>query len=263
MTFFGLNRDDLRMLLNLARLNVTDRYLGSRLGLAWAIVSPLLMFAVFAYVFGFVFRVRLPGASDSGSYLLWLVSGYSAWLATSEALVNSGNSLVSSSNLLKNLVFKTEIVPLAATLVGFIPLAVAVPVLLVGKLALSGTLNPWLVTLPLVMVVHLLMMWSVSHFLAVTTVIVRDFSVALPTFLTLMLFLTPILYPEEMIPARLRFLVLMNPVVMITSAYRTVLTGEGPPDFARLAFFAIASLVLLAFALAWYRRRKGLLIGLV
>ncbi len=263
MTVYGLNRDDLRMMLNLARLQVGDRYLGSRLGLAWAIISPLLMFAVFAYVFGFVFRTRLPGADDSGTYLLWLVSGYSAWLATSESLVSSGNSLTSSSNLLKNLVFKTEIVPLAAALIGLIPLAVAIPVLLAGKLALTGELNPWLVVLPLVMAVHLLMLLSVSHFLAVTTVIVRDFSVALPTVLTLFLFLTPIFYPQEMLPQTMRHLMEWNPILMITNAYRTVLTGEGAPAFGPLAVLAAASALLLRYELAWYRRRKGLIVGLV
>lgn len=263
MTVLGLNRGDLRMMLSLARLQITDRYLGSRLGLAWAIISPLLMFAVFAYVFGVVFRTRLPGASDSGSYLLWLVSGYSAWLAISESLVNASNSLTSNAALLKNLVFKTEIVPLAAILVGFIPLAVAVPILLIGKVALTGTLNPWLITLPAVIAVHLVMVASICHFLAVTTVIVRDFAVALPTFLTLFLFLTPIFYPVEMVPARLRFLMDANPVLMLTNAYRTLLTGEGPPDFLRLAVIAALCALLLRFALHWYRRRKGLLVGLV
>ena len=80
MSIMGFDRADLGFMLNLWRMNLSDRYLGSALGGAWAILNPLLMFALFTFVFGFVFKARLPGADSTMAYSIWLICGYGPWL---------------------------------------------------------------------------------------------------------------------------------------------------------------------------------------
>ena len=84
--FGGYNRRDLRMFVGFFRMLLRDKVLGSSLGMIWAVANPLLMLGIFTFVFGFVFKSRLPGAESSLGFVIWLVSGYGPWLAISEGL---------------------------------------------------------------------------------------------------------------------------------------------------------------------------------
>src|SRR3990167_2612187 len=125
MKIFEFARHDIRLAINLFKMNVRDRYLGSSLGAFWAIFNPLFMLAVYTFVFGFVFKVRLPGAETTLAYVIWLISGYGPWIAMTEALMSSTNSVVGSAGIVKNMAFKTEILPISAALTGFITLIVS------------------------------------------------------------------------------------------------------------------------------------------
>ena len=96
MTIAGFDRRDLGMLRNLFKLTLGDRFLGSALGLAWAVLSPLLLMGIFTFVFTFVFPSRLPGREGALPYVIWLLSGYGPWLAISEGLPVSTSSVDAS-----------------------------------------------------------------------------------------------------------------------------------------------------------------------
>ena len=82
---FDLNRVDARFIYNLWRMQLADRFMGAGLGIVWAFVNPLVMFALFTFVFGSVFNARLPGSDSTLAYSIWLICGYGPWLANSEA----------------------------------------------------------------------------------------------------------------------------------------------------------------------------------
>ena len=84
---YQFNRQDLRLAVNLWKMAVRDRYLGSSLGSFWAVANPLFMLALYTFVFGFVFKVRLPGAESTLEYVIWLIVGYGPWIATTEAIM--------------------------------------------------------------------------------------------------------------------------------------------------------------------------------
>ena len=113
------------------------RFLGSALGIVWAAANPVLMLGIFTFVFGVVFKSKLPGAETSLSYVIWLISGYGPWLAIAEGLSTGTSAVVANSNLVKNLKFKTEILPIAGALTGIIPLLVAI-LYLMALLAIDG-----------------------------------------------------------------------------------------------------------------------------
>jgi lipopolysaccharide transport system permease protein len=70
MNLLGFNRSDLRLLINLLKMNIRDRYLGSSLGILWAIVNPIFMLSIFTYVFGFVLKIKLPGSETTLDYVI-------------------------------------------------------------------------------------------------------------------------------------------------------------------------------------------------
>ncbi len=125
MAFAGFDRQDMTTIWNFFRMFLRDRFLGSRLGMIWAVANPVIMLSIYTFVFAFVFNSRLPGASNTLSYSIWLIAGFGPWLAISEGISSSASSIYANAGLVKNMAFKTECLPLAAVLLGMVPLLVS------------------------------------------------------------------------------------------------------------------------------------------
>lgn len=254
MMRLAFGRSDLRMGLSLFQMALRDRFLGSGLGVVWAVANPLLMLSIFTFVFGFVFQSRMPGADTSIGFVIWLVSGYGPWLAISEGLSSSTSSLTSNTGLIKNLVFKRELLPVAGTLMGLVPLAASL-VYLVGLLAFEQRAPnaSWLI-LPLVTVLVFFFIGGVGLVLAAVNVFVRDTALVLPNVLTLLLFASPIFYPVSAFPEAVQTAVQLNPFYIIAEGYREpVLNGTLPPIWS-LIYLAGLALVCFAGGIAFFRR---------
>jgi len=198
---FGFNKQDIRLAFNLFKMNLRDRYLGSSLGSFWAIANPFFMLALYTFVFGFVFKVRLPGAETTLGYVIWLIIGYGPWIATVEAIMASATSVVGAAGVVKNMAFKTELLPISAAFVGIISLGVSLCFLMV-LMAVEGHFPDWhIVWLPLIVALQFFLIVSLGLWLSALNVFVRDLGIALPNLLTIIMFLTPIFYPIESMPS--------------------------------------------------------------
>lgn len=259
----GFDRADFRLMLSIWRMNLADRYLGSAFGGAWAILNPLLMMALFTFVFGFIYKARLPGADTTLGYSIWLICGYGPWLACTEAITAASQSIVSNAGLVKNMAFRTEILPLAATLLGLVPLGVSLGFLLLLQLTSGESLSWQVLWLPILVVVHFLFLASIGILLALITTFVRDFGIVLPNLLMIVLFATPIFYSLNAVPPAFATISQFNPIYVISASYRTVLLDHTYPDVLALAILAIISLGLLLFNLKVFRRVKGYLPSII
>jgi len=254
MRVLGFERRDLRMSLALFRMSLGDRFLGSALGLVWALANPLLLLGIMSFVFGFVFKTRLPGAHTSLSYIIWLISGYGPWLAVAESLSSSTGSVVGNSGLVKNLIFKRELLPIVGTLMGFVPLTVSL-LYLVALLAWSGTAPSlsWL-AVPLILALQFLLIGGLGMFLAGINVFVRDTSMVLPHVLMVVLFASPILYPITSLPTKAQRVLTFNPLYVLSQGYRMpLIQGLWPPAWMVAYLLVLALLVFIA-GLAFFRR---------
>lgn len=257
MTILGFDRADARFIWAMWRMNLADRYLGSALGGAWAILNPLLMFSLFTFVFGFVFKARLPGAESTLGYSIWLICGYGPWMANSEALTLASNSIVSNAGLVKNMSFKTEILPIATTFLGLIPLAVSIIFLLILQVFNGSVFSFSWAWLPVIILVQFLLLLAIGIFFAALTTFVRDFGFILPNLLMIALFATPIFYPLEAVPNLLSKFMMFNPIYIIADAYRTVLLEHRMPQIVPLLILGGVSFCLLIVTLNIFRRVKG------
>lgn len=253
----AFDRGDLRQLWRLFRLAVRTRYTGSVLGGVWAVANPLIMLTLFTFVFGFVLKIRLPGSDDTLVYSLWLIAGLGPWLGIGDCLQSGASSVVMSDNLVKNLAFKTELLPLAATLLGFVPILVS--------LAFIGLLLPWtgvplglhlLALVPLLGVLYLFLA-GLAFFLAALTVFLRDMISVLPNLLTIILFGTPIVYSPQLVPTRLDWLLGINPFYHFTDSFRVIILEGALPSLGRSLVVTALSLVLFWLGLTSFRRVKG------
>ncbi|HET6893318.1 MAG TPA: ABC transporter permease, partial [Pyrinomonadaceae bacterium] len=226
-------------------------------GSFWAIANPLLMLSIFTYIFGYVYKIRLPGAETTLAYATWLISGYGPWLAASEAIMAAAMSVVSGAAILKNMAFKTEILPIAAALTGVVPLTVSFSFLIVLLVLDGNTPTLHAVLLPIVICFQFFFIISLGFFLSAVTVFIRDFGIALPNLLLVLLFLTPIFYPFDSMPTTMQTLSLLNPFYILAEAYRRPLIYHQMPPLWGLAYVAVLSTVLSYFGLKLFRRVKG------
>ena len=253
----GFDHGDIRLLFNIWRMNLADKYLGSALGGVWAFLNPLVMLALFTFVFGYVYQARLPGAESTLSYAIWLICGYGPWLATTEALTAAAQSIIGNSGLVKNVAFKTEVLPFAATLLGLVPLFVSLAFLLLLQL-LNGDSWSWnLLWLPVIIVIHFLLLAAIGLMLAAVTTFVRDFGIVLPNLLLILLFATPIFYSIDAIPRIFAAVSQFNPIYLITDMYRAVFLRHQGPNLIGLLALGLTSFGVLFFNLTVFRRVKG------
>jgi lipopolysaccharide transport system permease protein len=257
MTFAGFDRRDYGMTINLFRMTLGDRFLGSALGMAWAILSPLLLMATFVFVFTFVFPGRLPGREGTLPFIIWLLSGYAPWLALTEGLSAATSSVTSSAGIVKNIAFKSELLPIVGTMLGLVPLAVGLVVILILQIGSGEGLSAATAILPLSIVLQLVFVAGLGLFLSALQVFVRDTALALPSVLTILLFASPIFYPISAYPAPIQAILIFNPFYVIAECYRApLLTGSFPPLWM-LASLTLVSTVLVSAGLWWFRRLKS------
>lgn len=257
MTFLGFDRRDAAMVWNFFRMFLRDRFLGSRLGGVWAVLSPLLLLATYTYVFGFVFKSRLPGSDSTLAYVVWLIAGYAPWLAIAEAFSLSASTIVGNGGLVKNMAFKTECLPIASVMMGFIPLAVGISFVLLLMLV-DGNLPTWHA---LAIVPAALMMFAflaaVGVGFAALSIFVRDFTMILPTILLAALFASPVFYPIEFVPSVLRVAANWNPLYLMAESIRKPLVYHEFLPLGRWVYMIALTTAIALFNLHVFRRVKG------
>jgi lipopolysaccharide transport system permease protein len=257
MIVAGFDHRDLGMLKSLTHMALTDRFLGSALGRVWAVLGPLMLLGIFCFVFTYVFPTRLPGKEGTLPFVIWLISGYGPWLSISEGLSAATSSVVSNAGIVRNIAFKSELLPITGALMGLVPLIVAF--LLIFSLQLGTGLWPRaaMLALPLTILLQFTLVAGLGLFLGALNVFVRDTALALPNILTLILFASPIFYSLTAYPEAARLILKYNPLYVISECYRApIIDGRFPPVWM-IVYLAFVSAIVFGSGLWWFRRLKS------
>jgi len=236
-----------RLILRLARRKIETRYRGSMLGSLWTLLQPLLMLAVYTFVFGTVFQSRWQLEEGAQTpFALVLFAGMIFYSIFAECVTEAPTLMTSNQTYIKQVLFPIEVLPwvsLAAALFGF---AVNMALLIAFLVALVG-LPPWsALAAPLLLVPLLLLTLGASWMLSAAGVFLRDLSQIAGIFTTTLLFLSPIFYPAERIPEAFRPLYSVNPFVPLIGDFRAALFEGRLPDPRTLVL-----LTALGWAAAW------------
>jgi len=239
---------DLFYTLTLHRIRV--RYKQSLLGPAWAVLQPLATMGVLTVVFSYI--ARMP--TGDVPYALFALAGLVPWIAFSNAVTTSTQSLVSHAQLVTRVYFPREIVPLTYVCAALVDGAITgvLLLLLMAYYGVAPDASVWL-ALPILLLLAALMT-GVALAAAATNVRFRDVGVAIPIVLQMFLFASPIAYPLDTVPARVMDLYILNPLVGIIENFRRVMLDTGPLHGPSLAVTVIWVVVLLPAAYAWFKQ---------
>ncbi|HWR90302.1 MAG TPA: ABC transporter permease [Dissulfurispiraceae bacterium] len=205
---------------------VKSRFAGSSVGLLWNFIHPLVMLLIFLFVFVYIFKLRLPDQGGTHNASIYLMSGLFPWMALSEGLMRSTNSLIENAEIIKKSYFPTEILPAKAVVAAFSSHGVAI-VILAGYVIATKQSYGILLYLPLVIAAQALFTLGVGFIFSCLTVFVRDTVQILNLVIGFWVYVTPILYPLSMLPEWARSAMYGNPVFPFVQIYQSLfLKGE-------------------------------------
>ena len=231
--------------------DIKVRYKQTALGALWAIIQPLFTMLIFSLFFG-----RLAGMpSDGVPYPLFAYAALLPWTFFSNAVSNSGNSLVGNSNLITKVYFPRMLIPAASVGSGLLDFAVAFGMLVVLMFYYGIGLSVNLLLLPVLILLTSLLAIGVGMWMSALNVKYRDIRYALPFLIQLGMFATPIIYPASLVPDKWRWLLALNPLTGQIEAYRAAFFGK-PFDWIALGISALMTVAILIYAAFTFKRME-------
>jgi lipopolysaccharide transport system permease protein len=241
---------------SLARREINVRYKGSVLGILWAVLTPVVTIATFTLIFAGIFGARFGTNGSGWEFALYLFCGVLPWTAFQEAVQLSSQKIVSQANLVKRVVFPLEILPVAQTLASLATQLFGTVALLVMALIIQRTVRPTVLWLPVLLVPQLLATFGASWLVASLGVFLRDIVQGIALLLMVWMYLTPIIYPESIVPERFRPLINANPFTHLVRSYRNIMLEGTMPDWRGLLYFTGFALITFIFGYWWFARTR-------
>jgi homopolymeric O-antigen transport system permease protein len=230
--------------------DIKVRYKQAALGVAWAVIQPILTMIIFSVIFGQL--AKLP--SDGIPYPVFSFVALLPWQLFAGSLQRAGTSLVGNSNLLTKVYFPSLIIPLSAVGAGLVDFAISFVVLL-GLMLYYGIMPTWaIITLPLFVLLALLTAIAVGLWLSALNVQYRDVQQMIPFLIQAWMYASPVAYSAGLIPSgKWRIIYGLNPLAGVIHGFRWALLGTNPPD--ELMLVSIVVVVFLFVSGLYYFRR--------
>lgn len=247
------------LIVQMARRDVVGRYRGSFIGLLWSFFNPLLMLGVYTLVFGLIFKSRWSNQiSGHFDFAVVLFAGLNINSMFAECATRAPTLIVENTNFVKKVVFPLETLSWSTLGSALFHLVVSTLVLAIFSLFVRGFF-PWTVVyFPVVVAVFLPFMAGLIWLLSSLGVFLRDLKQAMGILTAMLMYLAPIFYPPEAIPARYRTLLYLNPLTAIVDASRDVLVWGRAPNWELLGIYAVVACVFAWLSFSWFERtRRG------
>ena len=233
--------------------DVKVRYKQAALGASWAIIQPLFQMMIFTIFFG-----RLAGLGDKTGgipYPIYAYAGLLPWTFFANAVTNSGNSMVSSANLITKVYFPRMIIPAAAVGAALVDFAISFVVLMGLMVWYQVEPTAKIFLLPLLVVVTSLLATGMGMWMSGLNVKYRDIRHALPFCIQIWMFASPIIYPVTIIPKEWRWTMMLNPMAGLIDGYRSAVLNT-PIDWIALSVATTLTLLFLVYAAFDFRRME-------
>lgn len=222
------------------------------MGAGWAILQPLFTMIIFTLLFGRL--AKMP--SDGVPYPLFSYAGLILWIFFSGALTHSSTSLVNNSQMLSKVYFPRIFFPIAPTISGLLDYIIALLVLF-PLMGWYGFIPPiYLLLFPLIVFGTMLFATGLGCVLSSICVKYRDVQFALPFFIQLAMFASPVIYPVSIVPENLQWLLYINPMTGFLDAHRVCLLGHASFDWVGLMVAFVVSILMFIVGVIYLKKTE-------
>jgi len=241
----------------MAKREISERYTGQLFGALWSIGHPIVLMAVYLFIFMVVFKVRLGGTRELPlDYAAYMLAGIIPWIAFQESMSKSTTVIISNANLVKQVVFPLEVLPAKGVVATVVTQLVFLSLLLAYIVMRYGAPAPIVVLLPVLVVFQAIAMMGVSYALSAVGVFLRDTKDLVQVFLVVGAYLMPTFYLPSSVPEQFRALLYLNPFSYLIWCYQDVLYfGRFEHPFAWPVFIGLSVSVFAAGFLVFRRLR--------
>lgn len=250
-----------QLIAQMTRREVVGRYKGSVMGLAWSFFNPVLMLAVYTFVFSVIFNARWSGAADGESktqFALLLFVGMIVMSLFSDVLNRAPSLILSNANYVKKVIFPLEILPVIAMGAALFHSLVSLSVLLVAFALFNGYLHWTVVFAPFVLLPLVILATGLAWVLASLGVFLRDVGQFVGIMTTVLMFLSPVFYPVSAVPEQYRAYIMGNPLTFIMEQAREVLIWGHLPNALGLGVYTLIATAFSWAGYVWFQKtRKG------
>jgi lipopolysaccharide transport system permease protein len=243
----------------LSRRAILGRYRGTMLGLLWSLFTPLLLLAVYTFVFGTVLQIRwVDQGGGNLEFAAILFSGMLVHGILAECLTQASSLIVSNPQYVKKVVFPLEALPWVTVISAFFQGLVSTCVLGAYLLFVNGTV-PWtIIFLPLPLFSLWIACLGITWLVAATAVFLKDIAQVAGILSTILFFMAPILYPKTALPEQFQIFLYLNPITFIIEQFRDLALWGRLPNWGGLAAYTGVAMIFSWGSLAWFQKtRRG------
>lgn len=228
------------------------RYKQTFIGVAWAIFQPFVTMVVFSVFFGGLAKVP----SDGVPYPIFVYVGLLFWQFFSSALGDTSNALINNQAIITKVYFPRLILPISTVITKFVDFLIAT-FILIGLMFYYGYMPhlSGLLILPLLLLITFMASVGGGLFLASINVKYRDVRYALPFFIQIMLFITPVIYPAS-IAGKYSFLLAINPMTGVIQSARAAILGTAPINWLLIGISLVGTFVLMVFGTYVFKKTE-------
>ena len=218
---------------------IRGKYKGSWLGVVWTFLNPLLMLAVYAFVFPYILRVEVE------NYTIFMIVALIPWTFFTNAVMAGTSSITTNGVILKKVYFPREIIPLSVTLSQLINFLITCIIMFLFILFSGVGFSYHLIYFPLIVLIQFILILGINFILSSITVFVNDVAHFVQIAMTLGFYATPVVYLSTMLPEKFQWAMKANPMAVIVESYRAALYYHEMPDLFWLGVWAILSFIIL------------------
>ena len=233
--------------------DIKVRYKQTAIGILWAVLQPFLMMVIFSVVFGKL--AKIP--SNDIPYPVFVFAGLLFWNYFSTAITGASNVLVEQENMIKKIYFPRLILPISSSLTPLVDFCIAF-IVLIGLMIYYRYMPNiiGIITIPLLLIFTFISASGIGFFLSAINVKYRDIRHALPFFIQILLFITPVIYPANIIDVKYQWLLALNPMTGIIEAVRSLLFQNTPVNFSLFLISIISGIILFTFGIFYFRKTE-------
>lgn len=235
----------------LLKKDLKARYQAYGLGYVWSLLNPLLLMAVYAIVFTVILPVGTP------AFPLFLASGFLPWLWFANSLGSGATSVVAGGSLVRRIYFPTQVLPIVTVLSHFVHFLLSLPILVVLAAIYDVPLRITWLGLLLVLPIQFLFTLGLTFLVAAWNVRFRDLEYLLANALNMWFFFTPIIYPPDLLPQGLRWLLVANPMALFARSYQDAIYHGRWPAVEPLLLALVFALGALWLGAEVFHRKRG------
>ena len=228
--------------------DIRGKYKGSWLGIMWTFLNPLLMLAVYAFVFPYILRVNVE------NYTIFMIVALIPWNFFTTAIQTGTGCVVANGNILKKVYFPREIIPISVTTSQLVNFLITCIIMFAFILFSGVGFSIHILLLPLLILIQFILTLAFNFVLSALTVYAHDIDHFVSVILTLGFYATPIVYLSSMLPEQFQWAMYVNPMAVLVESYRYVLYYHQMPNFNILGIWIVLSAIFLVLGYAIFKK---------